>query len=324
MRKSLLAAISLVTSSLTLFAAGIAPAGADPASTARASAYGLSATGLLPISPTITTAAAQPPGQDTQAAGPAGSPSLLTVPLGTLALAAVVGVNANAHQADDIVPSLVGVPQDTTPPDTSNPVALTPVNARGLAKTTGLGLLFTSDNPLLNPVLTLMQSVGGLLTADAISAEAVAKCVNNQPVFETGFQVAGLGGLVGAPLNPVVQQVLDLLGTLGLLGPDAVLSDIISIVPGVVTQTATSVAVDGLVIDILNGTERIVISHAEAHMPAGCGVVAPPTTRAAAPPGGRLAATGNDTPLLPIGAGLMGAGIIGYAVVRRSRRTAVQ
>ena len=320
MRKSLLAAISLVTASLTLFAAGIGSAAADPASTASASAYGLSASGALPIAPTITTAAAQPPGQDTEAAGP--PPALLTVPLGTLALAGAVTVNANAHQADDITPSLnpTAIP-DAAP--TSNPVALAPVNSRGLAKTAALGVALTTADPNINLALTLLQEAQGLLTADAVTAEAVARCVNNQPVFETGYQVAGLGGIVGGVLDDTVQGLLNTV--LGLVSGDplapAPLSSIISITPGVVTPLPDGIAIDGLRISVPLLNETIVISHAEAHMPPGCGV-APPTT--VAPPRGTLAATGEDTPLLPIGAGLMGAAVLGYTVVRRSRRTAAQ
>jgi hypothetical protein len=322
MRKSLLAAISLVTSSLTLFAAAVGPAAAEPARAASASAYGLSATGVLPIAPTITTSATFPPGQDTEAAGP--PPTLLTVPLGTLALAGVVTVNANAHQADNITPSLnpTAIP-DAAP--TSNPVTLAPVNSRGLAKTAALGVLLTSADPTLNLALTLLQQAQGLLTADAVTAEAVARCVNNQPVFETGYQIAGLGGIVGGALNETVQGLLNTV--LGLVSGDpaapAPLSAIISITPGVVTPLPDGIAIDGLRISVPLLNETIVISHAEAHMPPGCGV-APATTVAPARPAARLAATGNDTPLLPIGAGLMGAGVIGYAVVRRSRRTAAQ
>ena len=316
MRKSLLAAVSLVTSTLTMFAAAAGPAAADPASAAAASAYGLSATGLVAISPTITTAATFPPGQDTEAVGP--PPALLTVPLGSLAFAGVITVNANAHQPDDITPALTGVPATA---QTSDPVTLAPVNARGIAKTAALGVVLTSADPILNAALQLLQEAQGLLTADAVTAEAVAKCVNNQPVFETGYQIAGLGGIVGGVLNDTVQSLLDTV--LGLIGPDAALSSIIEISPGVVTQTATGVAIDGLRISVPLLNETIVISHAEAAMPPGCGVAA-----AAPPPaadrGGRLAATGTDTPLLPIGAGLMGAAAVTYGVVRRSRRTAAE
>ncbi len=317
MRKSLLAAVSLVTSSLMFFAAGVGPAAGDPTSAASAAAYGLSAAGAVTIAPTIVTGATQPPGDDNAAGGP--SPALLTVPLGSLALAGAITVSASAHQADDITPVLTGVPAT---PNTSNPVTLTPVNARGLAKTAGLGLVLTSADPVLNVALTALQQVAGLLTADSVTAEAVARCVNNQPVFETGYQVAGLGGIVGGVLDPTVQALLDTV--LNLLGPGSTLGSLISISPGVVTQTATSVAIDGLQINIPLLQETIVISHAEAAMPAGCGVAAAPPTTVAAGPFGTLASTGGEMPFLPIGAAMIGVAFVSYGVIRRSRQTASQ
>jgi|GEM_PF-4826889 len=328
MRRVVSAAVTAATCVVTFIAAAAGPAAAEPASAGSASAYGLSAAGILPISPLITTSAAQPPDQDTSAASPAGqSPTLLTVPLGTLALAGVVGVDANAHQADNITPELAAAP--VTPP-TSDPVTLVDDNSRGLAKTTGLGLVFQAPTTgTIDPIATALAALPGLLTADAVTSEAVAKCVDGQPQFETGFQVAGLGGLVGGVLNPIVQTLLNTL--LGLIGPNAVLSSVISIAPGVVTQLADGVAIDGLQVNVPLLNETIVVSHSEAHMAADCTVPATPPTTAAptvppAGPGpavstGPLARTGSDVPFLPLGFGLVAAGMLGAGMVVRSRRS---
>lgn len=304
------------------------PATAEPASSSSASAYGLSASGLIPISPTITGQASQPPGQDL-----AVPPQLLNVPLGGLALAGVVGVDARAHSADDITPLLVGIP---TTANASDPTTITPVNAQAVAKTTGAALVF--NNPGLDPIRVLLAqvstAVGGLLGADAVVAEAVARCVNNEPVFETGFQVAGLGGLVGDALDPIVQPLLDQL--LGLLGPGSTLSSIISIDAGRVTRLTDGIAIDGLVVRVPLLNQEIIISHAEAHMPSNCGIAPPQPTgpgdiapvgslasqgRAAQP---SLAATGTDVAFLPLGVGMIGIAFLVLRMTRRSSRTPVR
>jgi hypothetical protein len=328
MRKAILAAVSLATSLATFFAAAAGPAAAEPARASAASAYGLSASGLLPISPTITTSSVFPPGGDNNSSGTLGgvSPALLTVPLGTLVLAGAVGVTANSHQADDITPELATVP--TNPcggTNCSEPVSIGQVNTRGLAKTAGLGVAFTApEGSALDSISFLMQSLGSLVSADAVTAEAVAKCVNNVPSFDVGFQVAGLGGLVGGILDPLVQgPILDLL--FSLVGPGAALSSIVSVTPGAVTTLADGVAIDGLRVDVNILNIHLVVSHAEAHMAANCSV-APPVTQptgpgAVAPTGGRLASTGSETPFLPLGLGLVGAAVLSGSLVRRSRRT---
>ncbi len=324
MRKAFLAAVSLVTGLVTFYAAAAGPAAAEPARESRSAAYGLAAEGLIEIAPTITTESAFPPGGDNAISGNFGSPSptLLTLPLGNLALAGAVGVVANSHQADDVVPESAIFPDD---PPTSSPVTLGPVNTRALAKTAGLGLVFTAPEGSIDPIAIALQALPGLLTADAVTSEAVARCVDGQPVFDVGYQVAGLGGLVGGILDPVVQGLLDLL--LGLIGPDAVLSDIISIAPGVVTPLADGVAIEGLVISVPLLDETIVISHSEVHMAADCTVItAPPTSgpTTGGPTSGRLASTGSDTPFLAIGMGLTAVALVGAGLVRRSRKAATQ
>jgi len=318
MRKAFLAAVSLVTGLATFYAAAAGPAAAEPARESSASAFGLAAEGLVPISPTIVTQANFPPGEDNANAGP--TPSLLTLPLGNLAIAGVIGVEANAHQADDVAPTTTGVP-DT--PGTSSPVTLAPVNTRALARTTGLGLVFSAPVGNLNPITTALAAIPSLLSVEAVTSEAVAKCVDGQPVFDTGFQVAGLGGLLGV-LDPVVQALLDTL--LGLLGPGASLSSIIEISPGEVVSLPDGIGIAGLVIRLPLLEEEIVVSYSEVHMAANCTVItAPPTTPARpAGPGGRLASTGGETPFLAIGMGLVALSLVGAGVVRRSRKAATQ
>ncbi|MGI9022452.1 MAG: hypothetical protein ACR2HV_04325 [Acidimicrobiales bacterium] len=324
MRKAFLAAAALATGLVTFYAAAVGPAAAEPANNGNGSAYGVSASGLIAVSPTITTSASQPPDTD----APVPVPSLVTVPLGGLAFEALVSVNARAHQADDIVPETLTVPVvPCAGLACSEPVTLTPVNIAAIASAENVGLLFTAPEGTvagteLDLLGQLTGALGGLLTASAISSEAVAKCVDGQPVFDAGFQVAGLGGLIGGVLSPALQIVLDLL--FALIGPGAALSSIVSIAPGVVTLFPDGIAIDGAVISVPLLDQVITVAHSEVHMAADCTVVAPPTTAPPRGPGGRLASTGSETPFLPIGVGLVALALVGAGVVRRSRKTATQ
>lgn len=314
MRKRLAVAVALAVT----IAVGMAPVSAEPASSSSGSSYGLSASGLLPIAPTITAAAAQPPDSDVVQ-----PPALLTIPLGGLALSGTVGADAHAHRVDNLPVVLGGV---TPTANAGDPTTLTPVNSQALAKTEGLSVLF-SDPGGVDPIRILLAelstAVGGLVGADAVSAEAVAKCVNNQPVFETGYQVAGLGGLVGDLIDPLVQQLLDTI--LALLGPGSVLSAIVSVEAGRVTPLADGVAIDGLVISVPLLNQEIIVSHAEAHMTSNCGIAPPPTVQPTGPGGiaprgqlttGALAATGSDVPFVPLAAVMIGAAFLLRLVTR--------
>ena len=325
MRKAFLAAAALATGLVTFYAAAVGPAAAEPANNGNGSAYGVSASGLIAVSPTITTSASQPPDTDAPVS------SLVAVPLGGLAFDGTVSVNARAHQADDIVPETLTVPVvPCAGLACSEPVTLTPVNIAAIASAENVGLLFTAPEGTvagteLDLLGQLTGELGGLLTASSISSEAVAKCVDGQPVFDAGFQVAGLGGLIGGVLSPALQIVLDLLFT--LIGPGAALSSIVSIAPGVVTLFPDGIAIDGAVISVPLLDQVITVAHSEVHMAADCTVVAPPTTAPPRGPGGprgRLASTGSETPFLPIGVGLVALALVGAGVVRRSRKTATQ
>ncbi len=327
MRKAFLAAMALATSMATFYTAAAGPAAAEPANFDSASAYGLSATGAVPIAPFIPIMSSFPPGGDNNANGNFNTlpPALLTVPLGSLALVGAVGVIANSHTADDITPEL----NPTIAPDAapaSSPVILEPVNTRALAKTTGLGVVFTATQGSLNPIAIALQALPSLVSADAVTSEAVARCVDGKPVFDTGYQIAGLGGIVGDVLDPTVQALLNTL--LALLPAGSVLGSVISITPGVVTPLADGVAVDGLQISIPLLNENLVISHSEVHMGADCTVVAPTTVAPRGPGGGggggRLASTGTDLPFLPVGISLVVLAMVGGSVVRRGRNAATR
>lgn len=309
MRKVVVAMVALA-----LPFVGAGPASADPARASAAAAFGLQATGLVAIGPLVPTAAAQPPDQDAPVT------QVLEVPLGSLAYSGTVAATANAHRADDIAPRLAGVPAG----DLGNPTTIPGgANARGVATTEGAALLFTPPVGDIDPInialATLANATGGLLGAEAITAEAVAKCVNNVPVFETGFEIVELGGLVGAPLDDVTEGLLQVV--LDLIGPDAVLSDIISITPGRVTAIPNGIAIDGLVVSVPLLDQEIVISHAEAAMPANCAVEPP-----AQPPTGpgpiapTLAATGGSDLILPVAFGMLLTGFGLRRLNRRSRR----
>ncbi|MCA1691069.1 MAG: hypothetical protein LC733_02305, partial [Actinobacteria bacterium] len=282
-------------------------------------AYAALATGLIPLGPLIE---AGPVVQPPSPADTVIPETLLTVPLGGLALAGVAGADAHAHQADDI-PSILGSVEAI--PNVSDPTTLTGVNAQGLAKTTGAALVFNDPGGDPNTVAIrgllaqISDLAGGLLGADAVTAEAVAKCVNNQPVYETGYQVLGLGGLVGGILDPLVTPLLELL--LPLLGPDAALSAIISIETGVVTPLNNGIAIDALVIRVPILNQVIAVSHAEAYVPPGCSVAPPATIPPTGPgpvaPTARLAVTGGDLPFVPMALVLLGSALVLRRIVRK-------
>ncbi len=319
MRKVVVAMVALA-----LPFVGAGPASADPARASAAAAFGLQATGTVPLGPLAPTAAAFPGGAANQTAADAPVNEVLGLPLGSLALAGVVGSTSNAHLADDITPQLAGIEAVA---DIADPVTIPGgANARGLAKTTGVSLLLNTPAGAPATVLQLAQlanEAGGLLAADAVTAEAVAKCVNGAPVFETGYQIIEAGGLLGAPLNDTLQGLLDTVLDLfeAEAGAPVPLSSLISIERGRVTRIANGIAIDGLVVSIPLLNETIVISHAEAAMPANCAVeppAQPPTGPGPVAP--TLAATGGSDLILPVAAGMLLTGLGLRRLNRRSRR----
>lgn len=300
MRKVLTAAFA---TAVALSATG--PAWADPARTSSAAAFGLQATvlGTQLVPPTPVVAVSQPP--DTGRTLGENVNATLPVDLQGLAVTGVVTAVGEAHRADDIVPAL------TRPVGQfSDAVTLTGVNSRGLARAENLNLV--GNIPLID-ILAGQVAQQGLLSAGSVQAEAVAKCVNNQPVFDTGFNIVDLR-VAGAeiPLNDLVASLLRALN-----------------LPGVITvvQGETGVLPDGGVfINALHVTvpllqADIIVGHAEARMPADCGIAPPapptgpgpvaPVSPQVAAPLGNLAATGGDFSMTPLVAMAMLGGALG-------------
>jgi hypothetical protein len=282
----------------TVFATAVAlsaaaPASAEPASSSRAAAYGLQATvlGTQLVPPTPSVAVSQPP--DTGLTLGDNVNTTLPVDLPGIAVTGVVVAVGEAHRADDIVPALT-----TDLGQFSDAVAATGVNARGLARAENLSVL---GNIQLLSLLGGAVSQQGLVNAGSVQAEATAKCVNNQPVFDTGYNVVDLNiaGSPLLPLNDLVGQVLTLLNLPGLvevqLGETGTLPD------GGVFINALHIRVPLLGADIIVG-------HAEAGMPANCGIAPPAPPAPPTGPGdiapiadlGNLAATGGDFSVTPL------------------------
>lgn len=308
MRKVLTAAFA---TAIALSATG--PAWADPARTSSAAAYGLQATvlGAQLVAPTPAVAVTQPP--DTGLTLGDNVNATLPVDLQGLAVTGVVTAVGEAHRADDIVPAL------TAPVGQfSDAVTLTGVNSRGLARAENLNLV---GNLPLTEVLAGPVATQPLLSAGSVQGEAVAKCVNNQPVFDTGFNIVDLR--VAGTEIPLNDLVATLLTTLNLPGVITVVQGETGVLPdGGVFINALRVSVPLL-------QANIVVGHAEARMPANCGVAppAPPTgpgpvapVASVAAPLGNLAATGGDFSMTPLVAiAMLGGALAVRRLVVRSK-----
>jgi len=311
MRKVLIAAFA---TAVALSAAG--PVSADPAQTSGASAYGVQATvlGAQLVPPTPAVTVSQPP--DTGLTLNDNVNATLPVDLQGLAVTGVVVAVGEAHRADDIIPALTA-----NLGQFSDAVALTGVNARGLARAENLSLV--GNIPLVN-LLGGQVSQQGLLNVGSVQAEATAKCVNNQPVFDTGYNIVDLrlagSGPNAIPLNDAVGTLLSVLNVPGVI---SVVQGETGVLPG------GGVFINALRVTVpLLGAE-IIVGHAEARMPANCGIAAPapptgpgpiaPIAQVAAP-AGNLAATGGDFSVTPLVAMAMLGGALGVRrLVVRSR-----
>jgi hypothetical protein len=287
----------------TVFATAVAlsaaaPASAEPASSSSAAAYGAQVTvlGTQLVPPTPSVAVSQPP--DTGRTLNGNINTTLPVDLQGVAVTGVVVAVGEAHRADDIVPALT-----TSLGAGSDPVTLTGVNSRGLARAENLNVL---GNIPLTDLLAGAVVSQGLVSAGSVQAEAVAKCVNNQPVFDTGYNIIDLNILGGTqiPLNSLLAPILDAVD-----------------IPGVVTVTLGETGAlpgGGVFINALRirsallGAD-IIVGHAEAAMPANCGIAPPAPPAPPTGPGdiapvanlGNLAATGGDFSVTPLVAMVM-------------------
>lgn len=307
MRKVLTAALAMA---VVVSAAG--PASAEPARTSSAAAFGLAAAvlGTELVPPTPAVAVSQPP--DTDLTLGDNVEATLPVDLPGLAVAGAVVAVGEAHQADDIQPALtvrVG--------ENSDAVDLTGVNSRGLASVTRLSLL--GNIPLLDVLTTSLVAEQDLLSAGLIQAEAVAKCVDNQPVFDTGYNVVDLklagADVGGIPLNDLVATLLQTLNLPGVI--EVVLGETGTLPEGGVFINALRISVPLLDADI-------VVGHAEAAMPRDCGIPrpAPPTGPGPVAPLGTLAATGADFSMTPLVAmALLGSALGLRRLTVRARRS---
>ncbi len=293
MRKIVVAMVALA-----LPFVGAGPASADPARTSSASAFGLSGTGLLAIAPTPTVAVSQPPDTGRSVGGNFNS----TLPLALTGIAVTGTANAVGEAARDS--RLDAVLPDV---DDGN-------NARGFARTDGLQLLGSAD--IITAIGGQLLNGTGLLTATAVEAEAVARCVNNVPVFDAGFRLIGLQVAdldLTTTLDPLLQQILGIVNLEGLL----------QIQQGVIERTADSITITALRINLLGTAQVINVSQATAAMPVNCAVeppAQPPTGPGDVAPTGNLAATGSSPLMLPAAIGLLATAVGLRYLNRRSRR----
>ena len=295
MRKVLTAGFAMA---VALSAMG--PASADPARSSSAGAFGITATlsGTTLIAPTPTAVAAAPPDASEERNS--------TVPLtaGTLTITGALNAVAQARQADELVFALTPAVLAGAPAGSSEPITLTAPNTRAFGSAANASVLVSSLAGLPADAFEFVQSLAGsLVSAGAVQAEAVAKCVGGRPQFDTGFNVVDLR-LAGTQIplvGDLVTTVVD------LLGPTNPLAGLIAITKGEVVPLADGVGINALRVSVLGspgGTPllSVVIGHAEVHMPTDCAVAAPapPTGPGDVAPTGNLAATGGDFSVTPI------------------------
>lgn len=290
-----------------LFMAFIGTGSADPANNAEAGAFGLEATGILPIART-------PEVRQTSEGREAESANLnrqteatLSLPLANLAVEALLNTTAEVRLAGGINDVALTKPASAN----QNPIDLRDVNARGYAAADNLKVLINVVPPGVDPNTQPDLIRDALVDVDLIEAEAVAKCVNNVPTFDTGFNVLD-DDVVGIELDPVEDVVANLLRT--LVGPGAPLSAVVEARIGVEEPIPNGIRMTALRLSVLGTTEVINIAQAEAKMSAPCGVAAP-----APSPAARLAQTGGGGVSSVLGASLLAGAVLTMVFVRKFR-----
>lgn len=281
---------------------------ADPANNGEAAAFGLEATGILPIAKTPEVRQVGE-GRDTESANlNRETQATLTLPLANLAVEALLNTTAEVRLAGGINEVALTKPATAN----QNPIDLRDVNARGYAAADNLKVLIdvvpAGVDPNLNPELIREA----LVDVDLIEAEAVAKCVNNVPQFDTGFNVLD-DDAAGIELDPVEDIVANLLRT--LTGPGAPLSAVVKTEIGVEERIPNGIRMTALRLSVLGTTEVINIAQAEAKMNAPCGVAAP----APPSPAARLAQTGGGGMSSILGGSLLAGAVLMMIFVRKYR-----
>ncbi len=231
MRKALLSGL-LTATLLTSLVSGATPAGADPALSGAATAYGLTAsvatTELIP--PTPSSGVTAPPfGADNNS-------TLLPLDVDPLAVNGTLIANSRVHEASDLTSDLevVGHEQDVAGP----------YNAQAVGA--------VEDVEVLIDTLALDTS---LLEADAIRSEAVAKCVGDTVQYAASSEVVNLGIAGEAPLNGPLNDLVDEITSALNASP---LAGLVTIAPNVVTVNGTGATVDALVISVLPVLDPVV------------------------------------------------------------------
>lgn len=301
MKKALVA-----TFVLALAMSAAAPAVAEPARASTAHAIGLEARGLVPIPPSPEARAAYPPGGDDVQAAPIG------VPLATLVIDSTARARAQAHLADDIAPILT----EATDDDRIGPG---PFNARAYGAVDNLDIVAPAGAVLANQ--DILDEATSLLNLNAIEAEATARCENNQPVFDVGWNIADVD-LLGED-NPIGLEDLIEGVVLPILAPTGLAAPLVQVVTPeqdasmirIGPDSASVLAARITVLGLLGGVETLDVGFAEVSMPRNCAVEQPRPTGPGpiADTKPRLAATGGEMGTLP----LLAFGVLGGAVILR-------
>lgn len=224
-RRLTLGATLLAT--LALVVAGATPASAETIGSGEASAYGatISAGGQEVIPPTPTAAVSLPPGGEA-------SDAVVDVPADPVAVSGTLNADAVAHAEADVDSALTVVSQEVEGPYNAS----------------GVGLIEGAE--------VLVDVVGedvSLLSAAAIRAEAVAVCRGGAVEYAANSEIIGLN--VGGEDVPLNGPVSDLLDAVNDLLEQTTLNQVVDIQRNVVTPTADGIAVDALVVTVLQAVE---------------------------------------------------------------------
>jgi hypothetical protein len=231
MRKALVGALLTIT----MLGAAAVGAGADPALSGEAYAFGgtITLAGEEVLPPT--------PEAEVRGIGDDVDETLLEVPAGPLAFSGTLNAEARVHQASDLDSFL-------TPHTVAGPY-----NGQALGQVEDLEVLIdaaAAGVPLVN--------------ASAVTGEVVAKCVGDTVEYSATSEIVDLDVATSEELGDALDE---LLGTL-FPGLDP-LDPLLNIEEGVVTEVADGLAIDALVITVLDaanpgaGVVQVRFGHAE-------------------------------------------------------------